>query len=53
MSSWDDYFEDTEESWEESGSLIYVYKCKICNKDVGHYGRSMHIWYHKYKGEIV
>ena len=43
-----DLYEDTADSWEESGSLIRIYKCKICGDDVNGYARSGHLWYHQY-----
>lgn len=47
--SFKDNFEDTGESWEESGSLIWIYKCKRCGEEVNGYARSTHNWYHDYK----
>lgn len=50
--SFKDQFLETNDSFEESGSLIWVYKCKICDNKVPSYNRSMHIYIHKLKGKI-
>lgn len=47
--SFKDEFEDTGERWEESGSNIWVYKCKKCGEEVNSYARSTHSWFHRYK----
>jgi len=46
--SFKDNFDNTGESWEESGSLIHVYKCKKCGDKVNGYARSSHDWLHRY-----
>lgn len=52
MANIGDFFESTDETWEESGSLIYVYKCKICNEGVNGYARSTHLYLHEVRNEI-
>lgn len=44
-----DNYEKLDESWEESGSLIWLWKCKRCGQKVNDYALSMHDWYHGYK----
>ena len=51
-STFQDYFDNTGQCWEESGSLIHVYRCKICNEEVNGYSRSMHVWFHDYNNEL-
>ncbi len=45
----EDCFNLTDSSWEESGSLIHIYRCKICGEEVNGYARSTHFWFHRYK----
>lgn len=42
-------FKSTGETWEESGSLIYVYKCNFCHEEVNGHARHIHLWFHKYQ----
>ena len=47
-----DAFAYTGDSFEESGSLIYTYNCKICKREVVSYSRGNHLWFHKYKAGL-
>ena len=44
-------FEATNKSFEESGSLIWIYRCKICDREVPKYARSVHNYIHSGKSE--
>lgn len=44
-----DAFEKTDLSFEESGSLIHIYQCRICDEQCAKYSRHTHLWYHKYQ----
>ena len=45
--SFKDNFEYTDKSFEESGSLIHLYKCKLCKELVPKYSMSMHDYCHR------
>lgn len=45
--SFKDRFDITDESFEESGSLIHIYKCKTCGDLIPKYSMSMHDYCHR------
>ena len=43
----EDYFVDTNTTFEESGNRIGVWRCKICSKNILTYQRDTHFYWHK------